>query len=56
MGRRENRFQKKNCAHLAIHMPFARWILVGFFATVRRELEEAGLVDGCLLWRLFWNV
>jgi multiple sugar transport system permease protein len=43
-------------AHLAIHIPFATWMLVGFFATVPRELEEAGIVDGCSPWRLFWNV
>lgn len=43
-------------AHLAIHIPFATWMLVGFFQTVPRELEEAGIVDGCSPWRLFWSV
>ena len=43
-------------AHLAIHIPFATWMLVGFFETVPRELEEAGIVDGCTPWHLFWNV
>ncbi len=43
-------------AHLAIHIPFATWMLVGFFETVPRELEEAGIVDGCSPWHLFWNV
>ncbi|MFN7024911.1 MAG: carbohydrate ABC transporter permease [Pseudorhizobium sp.] len=43
-------------AHLAIHIPFATWMLVGFFDTVPEELEEAGIVDGCSPWHLFWNV
>ncbi|MFN4062466.1 MAG: carbohydrate ABC transporter permease [Paracoccus hibiscisoli] len=43
-------------AHLTIHIPFATWMLVGFFDTVPQELEEAGIVDGCSPWNLFWNV
>lgn len=43
-------------AHLSIHIPFATWMLVGFFDTIPRELEEAGIVDGCTPWNLFWNV
>lgn len=43
-------------AHLSIHIPFATWMLVGFFDTVPLELEEAGIVDGCSPWNLFWNV
>lgn len=43
-------------AHLSIHIPFATWMLVGFFDTVPQELEEAGIVDGCNPWHLFWSV
>lgn len=43
-------------AHLSIHIPFATWMLVGFFDTVPHELEEAGIVDGCSPLNLFWNV
>ena len=28
-------------------MPFATWVLTGYFATIPRELEEAARVDGC---------
>ncbi len=28
-------------------IPFATWLLMGFFKTIPRELEEAALVDGC---------
>ena len=43
-------------AHLAIHIPFATWMMVGFFESVPKEIEEAGIVDGCGPWRLFWTV
>lgn len=43
-------------AHLAIHIPFATWMLVGFFDTVPHELEESGIIDGCNAWNLFWDV
>ncbi|TGG89374.1 carbohydrate ABC transporter permease, partial [Natronospirillum operosum] len=43
-------------AHLSIHIPFATWMMVGFFDTVPKELEEAAIVDGCSPWRLFWNI
>ena len=42
-------------AHLAIHIPFT-WMLVGFFDAVPRELEEAGIIDGCNAWNLFWDI
>jgi len=28
-------------------MPFAAWVLTGYFSTIPRELEEAARVDGC---------
>jgi len=28
-------------------MPFATWLLTGYFSTIPRELEEAARVDGC---------
>lgn len=43
-------------AHLAIHIPFATWLMIGFFETVPKEVEEAAVVDGCGPWRLFWTI
>ena len=43
-------------AHLAIHIPFATWMLVGFFDSVPHELEDSGIIDGCNAWNLFWDV
>jgi len=28
-------------------IPFATWLLMGFFKTIPQELEDAALVDGC---------
>jgi ABC-type glycerol-3-phosphate transport system permease component len=34
-------------AYLGFTVPFATWLLMGYFRTVPVELEEAALVDGC---------
>ena len=34
-------------AHVAFNLPFAIWLMIGFFAEIPVELEEAGIVDGC---------
>lgn len=41
-------------AHLAIHIPFAIWMMVGFFESVPKE--EAAIVYGCRPWKLFWSI
>jgi multiple sugar transport system permease protein len=28
-------------------IPFCTWILIGYFSSIPRELDEAGLIDGC---------
>ena len=43
-------------AHLAVHIPFATWMLIGYFESVPDELEQAGIIDGCTPWNLFWDV
>jgi multiple sugar transport system permease protein len=34
-------------------IPFCTWLLMGFFKTVPREIEEAAIVDGCSLFGSF---
>jgi multiple sugar transport system permease protein len=34
-------------------VPFATWLLMGFFKTIPQELEDAALVDGCSLFGAF---
>ncbi len=43
-------------AHLTFSVPFATWMLMGYFKTLPIELEEAAMVDGAnrptILWRI----
>jgi multiple sugar transport system permease protein len=33
--------------HLSFTVPFCTWVLMGYFKTVPRDLEDAAFVDGC---------
>ena len=37
-------------------IPFSTWLLMGFFKTIPRELEEAALVDGASRLRTLWRI
>lgn len=37
-------------------VPFCAWLLMGYFKTVPRELEEAALIDGASRWRAMTQV
>jgi multiple sugar transport system permease protein len=37
-------------------VPFSTWLMMGFFKTIPRELEDAALVDGCSRLRSLWSV
>jgi multiple sugar transport system permease protein len=37
-------------------IPFSTWLLMGFFKTIPRELEDAALVDGCSRLKSLWQV
>jgi multiple sugar transport system permease protein len=40
----------------AFFIPFSIWILRGFFAAIPKELEEAGRIDGCTQFQVFWYI
>lgn len=40
--------------HIGVAFPMAIFILTGFMETLPRELEEAAVMDGCSLYRLFF--
>jgi multiple sugar transport system permease protein len=42
--------------YLTFALPFSTWMLIGFFDTIPRELEEAALVDGTSRWGALWWV
>jgi multiple sugar transport system permease protein len=39
-----------------ITVPFCTWLLLGFFKSMPREMEEAALIDGCSRWQAFLRV
>jgi multiple sugar transport system permease protein len=42
--------------YIAFNLPFAIWIMRGFFAEIPSELDDAALVDGCTPWQAFTQV
>lgn len=43
----QDRFWSLVLVYPSFTIPFATWLLMGFFKTIPQELEEAALVDGC---------
>lgn len=42
--------------HLLVVLPFAVWMMRGFFMEIPRELEEAAMIDGCSKWQAFYRI
>ncbi len=43
-------------AHLIVTLPFAVWMMRGFFMEIPTELDEAALIDGCSKWQAFVRI
>jgi multiple sugar transport system permease protein len=43
-------------AYVATTVPFSVYMLFGYIGSVPRELDEAGIVDGCSTLRVIWSV
>ena len=43
-------------AHLAMQMPFIVWLMLGFFAGIPTEVEEAAVIDGASPFGVFWRI
>lgn len=43
-------------ANSATAVPFATWLLKGFFDAIPRELEQAAMIDGCNEWQAFRHI
>ena len=39
-----------------MNLPFAIWLMMGFFDDIPREIDEAALIDGCTVWEALWRV
>jgi len=42
--------------YTALNLPFAIWLLIGFYKQIPVELEEAAIVDGASPWQVFTKV
>ncbi len=42
--------------YIAGTLPFSITVMMGFFKTIQREMEEAALMDGCGYFRTFWSI
>ena len=42
--------------YLTFNLPYAVWMMRGFFQEVPREIEESALVDGCSPLGAFWRI
>lgn len=43
-------------AYSGLNLPFATWMLRGFFMQIPRELEESAMIDGCTRLGALWRV
>ncbi|MBN1402631.1 MAG: ABC transporter permease subunit [Anaerolineae bacterium] len=37
-------------------LPFALWVLMGYYATIPAEIEDAARIDGCGRYQAFWRI
>ena len=42
--------------YTAFNLPFAIWLLRGFFRDVPHEIREAAIIDGCTEFQVFWRM
>jgi multiple sugar transport system permease protein len=42
--------------HLAVHVAFFSLVMKGFFENISQASEEAGLIDGCSYWGVYFKI
>jgi len=42
--------------YISFTIPFCSWMMMGYFNTIPRDLDEAAYIDGCGKFRTFWNI
>lgn len=43
-------------AYSTFSLPFALWLMMGYYTSIPQELEEAGLIDGCNRIQVFFRI
>jgi multiple sugar transport system permease protein len=43
-------------AYPVFSLPFVTWLMMGYYASIPREMEEAAMIDGCNHFQAFWKV
>lgn len=43
-------------AYVGFSLPFACWLLLGFFLEIPSDVEDAGRIDGCSDFGVFWRI
>ena len=41
---------------IALNIPFATWLMKGFFQDIPKSIEEAAMIDGCTPFQSFWKI
>ena len=49
-------YQALILVYLTFNLPYAVWMMRGFFLEIPREIEESALVDGCSPLGAFWRI
>ena len=49
-------YQALIVVYLTFNLPYAVWMMRGFFQEIPREIEESALVDGCSPLGTFWRI
>lgn len=42
--------------YLTFSIPFCTWMLMGYFKAIPRDMEEAGMIDGCTRLQTFYKI
>lgn len=51
-----NTYRGMIITYVAFFIPFSIWIMRGFFAAIPKDLEEAGMIDGCTYFQAFYRI
>lgn len=51
-----NSFMGLIIPYMVFAFPMTIYILSNFFSSLPRDIEEAAIIDGCGLWKVFWEI